>query len=625
VGPDAGDARGEVDVAECEEIFGPVLVALPYEDLEEVAAGANATEFGLAAGVWTRDISNAHRLARLLQAGSVYINCWGTGDPAAPFGGFKASGLGREKGRANLDAYVEPRPSTRSCERPTATGTTSRGPIGGEGIVSELERYRMHIDAEWVDGADGATYVSADPFRGTPWAVVPDAGAADVDRAVAAARAALRGPWGALTGFERAELMRRLAGLIARDADRLARIETRDNGKLLREMRGQLDYLPAWLNYFSGVADKLEGRAIPSDRTNFLVYTRREPVGVVGAIVPWNSPLMLLMWKLAPALAAGCTMVVKPSESTPVSALELARLTEEAGFPAGVFNVVTGNTPELGRALVEHPGVDKVAFTGSTAVGIRVAQSAAGRLARTTLELGGKSAQLVFEDCDLDAAANGIVSGIFAAAGQTCLAGARLLVHESIHDALVERLAERARTIVLGDPLEPATEMGPLANDRQLATVTGMIDRAVAAGAHVAAGGRHRPDLGSLFVEPTVLTEVHASMEIAREEVFGPVLVVSRFRDEEEAVALANDTPYGLAAGVWTNSVHRAHRVARDLDAGTVWINAYRVVAPNVPFGGMGASGWGRENGVEAVHEYTETKAVWVELTGATRDPFRMG
>jgi (Z)-2-((N-methylformamido)methylene)-5-hydroxybutyrolactone dehydrogenase len=491
--------------------------------------------------------------------------------------------------------------------------------------VTALDQYRLPIGGEWLDAAGGATFESLDPFRGEPWAVVPDAKADDVDRAVAAARAALEGPWGENTGFERAALMRRLADLIARDAEPLARIETRDNGKLLREMLGQLEYIPAWLHYFAGLADKLEGRTIPSDRSNFLVYTQREPVGVIGAIVPWNSPLLLLVWKLAPALAAGCTMVVKPSESTPVSALELARRVDEAGFPAGVLNVVTGESADPGRALVEHPGVDKVAFTGSTAVGAAVAQAAAARLAPSILELGGKSAQLVFDDCDVDAAANGVVAGIFAAAGQTCLAGSRLLVHESVHDALLERLAGRARTIVLGDPLEAATEMGPLANARQLATVTDFVERAVADGARVVAGGRPRPDLGPLFYEPTILTDVAPTMEIACEEVFGPVLAVSRFASDDEAVAMANGTRYGLAAGIWTGGVHRAHAVARRLNAGTVWVNAYRVVGPNVPFGGVGASGWGRENGLEAIDEYTRTKAVWVELTGATRDPFRMG
>jgi aldehyde dehydrogenase (NAD+) len=487
-----------------------------------------------------------------------------------------------------------------------------------------MKRYLLWIGGEAAPAAAGATYESVDPYRGEPWAEVPDADAADVDRAVAAARAALSGEWGAANGFARAAAMRRLAALIARDADRLARIETRDNGKLLREMAGQVDRLPGWLDWFAGAAERLAGEVIPVERGAFHVYTRPEPVGVVAAIVPWNSPLLLLMWKLAPALAAGCTLVAKPAEDTPASALALAELADEAGLPAGVLNVVTGRGAAVGEALVAHPGVDKIAFTGSTAVGTAVARAAAGRLARTTLELGGKSAQLVFADADLDAAANGVIAGIFAAAGQTCIAGSRLLVEDAVHDDLVQRIARRARTIVLGDPLAPETEMGPVANARQLATVGGFVERALGAGARAVTGGAPSAR-GGLFVDPTILVGVEPAMEVAREEVFGPVLAVLRFGDEEEAVALANDTRYGLAAGVWTKDVHRAHRVAQSLRAGSVWVNAYRAVAPNVPFGGFGASGWGRENGLEAVGEYTETKAVWVELSGATRDPFTLG
>jgi aldehyde dehydrogenase (NAD+) len=491
-------------------------------------------------------------------------------------------------------------------------------------MTATLPTYELPIGGRWEPAHDGATYPTINPFTGEPWALVPEGGTADVDRAVAAARQALSGPWGTMSATERGRLMFRLADILERDAAELGAVETRDNGKLLREMAGQAAGLAAWYRYFAGLADKIHGDTINADRTDFHIYTRHEPVGVVGAIVPWNSPLMLLTWKAAPALAAGCTLVVKPSDHTPVSALELARRFDEAGFPPGVFNVVTGSTPDAGKALAAHPGVDKIAFTGSTAVGISVAQAAMGHLAGVSLELGGKSAQLVFPDADLDAVVNGVIAGIFAASGQTCIAGSRLLVHEDVHDDLVERLVTRARTIRLGDPTDEGTEMGPLANTRQLETVTSFLADAVAEGATVACGGRPS-ELGGLFVEPTVLTDTAPEMRVVAEEVFGPVLAVMRFSSEEEALALANASRYALAAGVWTSDVRRAHRLAAALHAGTVWVNSYRVVSPAVPFGGPGDSGIGRESGHEAVREFTETKAVWVELTGATRDPFRLG
>ncbi len=491
-----------------------------------------------------------------------------------------------------------------------------------------LPEYRLFIGGEWVDAVSGETFDTVDPATGAAWARVPEAGAADVDAAVRAARAALADPaWADLTAAERGRLLRRLADVLRRDAEELAVLESTDNGKLLRETRAQCLAIADHIDYFAGAADKIEGCVIPSGKPNFLVYTQAVPIGVVGLLLPWNSPLFLTMFKLAPALAAGCTVVIKPSEATPVTALELGRRIAEAGFPAGVVNVVTGSGPAPGQALTAHPGVDKISFTGSTRTGIAVAKSALDHLAPTDLELGGKSANIVFEDADLDAAANGVVAGIFAATGQTCIAGSRLVVHEDVREPLLERLVARARTIKLGDPKDPETEMGPIATEAQHAKIASMIGDAVDAGARVLVGagnGVTLPERGR-FAAPTILADVAPEATIAQEEVFGPVLIVQPFRDEDEAVALANGTAYGLAAGLWTSDVRRAHRVAARVRAGTVWVNSYRVLSYAVPFGGFGFSGVGRENGFEAIRSFTETKSIWVELTGATRDPFVLG
>jgi acyl-CoA reductase-like NAD-dependent aldehyde dehydrogenase len=486
------------------------------------------------------------------------------------------------------------------------------------------QNLKMYIGGRWLSAANEQTRPSINPYTQKTWATVPDAGAEDVGAAVAAARQAFdTGPWRQTTPQQRAALMRKLGDIIAREAERMARIESTDNGKLLREMLGQWKYLPEWMYYFAGLATQSAGEVLPSDKPNFLAFTRKEPIGVVAAITPWNSPGLLLMFKLAPALAAGCTMVVKPSEHTPVSTLAFAELIEEAGFPAGVFNVITGG-PEVGQHLVNDPRIDKISFTGSDNAGKAIARAGAEHFARVSLELGGKSPQVVFDDADLEAAANGVISGIYAATGQTCMAGSRLLVQRSCHDEMVERLLARVKTIKLGDPLDPDTEMGPAATEPQFNKVLSMVKAAQQEGAVVTYGGK-QASLGGFFVEPTILTGVRNDMTIARDEVFGPVLSVITFEDEEEAVRLANDTRYGLAAGVWTLNVQRAHRVSGQIRAGNVWINAYRVSAPYAPFGGFGHSGIGRENGRDGMHEYLETKTVWVELSGALRDPFKLG
>lgn len=490
----------------------------------------------------------------------------------------------------------------------------------------KIRDFKVFINGEWLDAASGQTFETQDPYTAKTWANVPRCDAQDVNLAVDAARAAFEtGPWAAMHPTQRGQLLRRLGDLIARDADHLALMEVRDNGKLWAEMRGQCGYIPQWFHYFGGLADKVEGAVLPIDKPDMFTYTRHEPVGVVAAITPWNSPLLLLTWKMAPALAAGCTMVIKPSEFTSASTLELMRLVEEAGFPAGVVNVVTGYGAEAGTALTSHPGVDKIAFTGGEASGRAIAKTAADTFKRLTLELGGKSAQIIFPDANLENAVRGVVSGIFAASGQTCIAGSRVIVHESIHDAFVEAFVKLASTARMGDPLDPATQVGPVTTPPQFQRILDCIGMANAGGATCVMGGARatRPECGDgWFIEPTAFIGVTNDMDIAQTEVFGPVLSIMTFRDEDEAWKLANDTPYGLAAGVWTQDQRRMFTAAKKLRAGMIWTNCYRTVSYMSPFGGFKASGVGRESGQEAIYEYLETKAIWMDYGEEQANPF---
>ncbi len=488
-----------------------------------------------------------------------------------------------------------------------------------------MRRYQLYIDGQWLDSA-GGWFDAVNPFDGAAWALIPRGTTDDVERAVSAARRAFEsGDWPTLTPTARGALLRKLGDLIAADAARLAEIETRDNGKLYVEMHKQLAYVPQWFHYFGGLADKIEGAVFPTDKADTLNYSRHEPLGVVAAITAWNSPLLLAAYKLAPALAAGNTVVLKPSEHASASSLEFARLVEQAGFPPGVVNVITGFGSEIGDALTGHPDVRKVTFTGSEGTGRHINEVAAADFKRVTLELGGKSPNIVFEDADLEQAATGAVAAFLAASGQTCVAGSRLLIQDSVYDEVIERVLSIAAGVRVGDPMSPECQVGPIATQPQLEKVKRYIDIARDEGAHCALGGGvpERPELArGWFVEPTIFTGVTSAMRIAQEEVFGPVLAVLRFSTDEDAIRIANDVRYGLAAGIWTRNIPRAINLANRLQAGTVWINTYRMVSYMTPFGGFKASGIGRENGADAIKEFMQVKSIWLNTGQSTSNPF---
>ena len=480
----------------------------------------------------------------------------------------------------------------------------------------------MHSFEQYIDGAfeaGAARFDSIDPATGEVWASMPEAREADVDRAVKAAERALwTGAWPALTATARGKLLYRLADLVQANAPRLAELETRDTGKIIRETSAQIAYVADYYRYYAGLADKIEGSTLPIDKADLEVWTRREPIGVVAAIVPWNSQLFLAAVKIGPALAAGCTVVVKASEDGPAPMLEFARLVHEAGFPKGVLNVITGFGATCGSALTKHPGVAHIAFTGGPSTAAQVVRNSAENLASTSLELGGKSPFVVFADADLESAVNAQVAGIFAATGQSCVAGSRLIIEASVKDEFLALLKAKAEAIRLGTPLDMATEVGPLCTWRQRDHIEKVVAASVEAGATLVTGGRAGDGAGFYYL-PTILDCDGVRAASVDTELFGPVLSVLSFNTEEEALALANATPYGLASGVFTRSLGRAHRMVKRIRAGIVWVNTYRAVSPIAPFGGYGQSGQGREGGLAAALDYTKTKTVWLRTSD---DPF---
>lgn len=500
----------------------------------------------------------------------------------------------------------------------------------GDSTAGTVRRFlrqprRMLIGGQWVESRTGKTLESVDPATGRALATIPRGDATDVDRAVRAARGAFESAaWREITPIDRGRLLNRLADLIEEHADELALLEAHDNGKPVRVARAvDVGSSAKLFRYFAGWPSKFEGSTVPvSPRgaLSVLNYTVHEPVGVVGAIVPWNFPMSMACWKLAPALATGNTVVLKPAEETSLSTLRLAELIQEAGFPDGVVNVVTGTGPAAGAAIAEHAGIDKVAFTGSTDVGRLVARAATGNLKKVSLELGGKSPHIVLPDADPDQVAAAAADAIFFNQGQTCTAGSRLYVHRRIYDDVLAALTARAGRIVVGPGTDPGTEMGPLVSAKQLARVAGYVALGRDEGAKLAAGGRRPAGLdeeysGGYFLEPTIFTQTNHSMRVVREEIFGPVLVAMEWEDVDDLVTMANDTCYGLSAGIWTQNLAMAHRIAAAIRAGTIWVNCYNLTDPASPFGGYKQSGWGREMGRAALELYTETKSVWVNLT----------
>lgn len=489
-------------------------------------------------------------------------------------------------------------------------------------VVREFSR--LYIGGDWVEPINGGSLESIDPATGQVWARVALGDGADVDVAVAAASQAFRGPWRRMPGHERAALLRRFAVAFEAAVPELVELESRDTGALVADLRGAIASQVQWYYWFASLADKAQGRTIPFDDTVH-AFTSQVPIGVVGAIVPWNAPLLTTCLKIGAALAAGCTVVLKPAEQTPVSALVLARLADEAGFPAGVFNVVTGTGPDAGARLVEHPDVAKISFTGSTATGRAMLVAGSGNLKRFTFELGGKAPHIIFEDADVEQALNAATASAWRMCGQSCALGSRVLVHQPLYDQVAEAFRIRANRVRVGMPSDESVRMGPQAHAEQLAKTLAYVRIGKREGAELITGGQRilSPGLeNGYFVEPTVFVGVTNAMRIAQEEIFGPVAALIPFEDEEEAIAIANDTTYGLTAGLWTKDLSRAHRVSSQIEAGSVWVNTYSFVRWSLPYGGFKASGWGRENGIDALAPYMETRSTVIGLNGTFPDNY---
>ncbi|NBR88438.1 MAG: aldehyde dehydrogenase [Rhodobacteraceae bacterium] len=481
--------------------------------------------------------------------------------------------------------------------------------------MKNLPHYELFIDGAWTGGSQGQVMETINPATGAPWASFACASSEDVDRAVRAAHRMLEDPkWRDMTQTARGKLLYRLADLVEANAAKLGALETTDSGKLLAETASQTRYVGDYYRYFAGLADKIEGAVLPIDKPDLHVFTSRMPIGVVAAVVPWNAQMFLTATKLGPALAAGCTVVLKASEQAPVPMLEFARLIEEAGFPAGVVSVITGDAENCAAPLTRHPMVDRIAFTGGPETARHVIRNSADNFAVTTLELGGKSPILVFEDADLDGAANGLIAGNFGASGQSCVAGTRGLIHRSILPDLVRRITEKAAGIVIGDPLDASTHVGPLCTRGQVNRIVETLQKAKSQGATIHFGGAPLPRDGN-YMAPTLVECSGPETETLHIEMFGPVMSLLPFDTEEEAIQLANSTPYGLGSGVFTQNLARAHRVSKRLRAGICWINTYRAISPIAPFGGFNASGYGREAGLESVLDYTRTKTTWINTS----------